>query len=514
MPPRGNPMASYLLAMDQGTTSSRAILFDPEGRPVSQAQIELPQIYPQPGWVEQDPAAILTTQLEAAAKVLSQAQVAARDIAAIGIACQRETTILWERATGRPIANAIVWQDRRTAPLCKALKAEGAERLVRRRTGLLLDPYFSATKVAWLLDHVPGARQQAERGELAFGTVDAFLLWHLTGGSVHATDVTNASRTLLFNILTMEWDEELARLFGIPMALLPRVLPSSFAYASTKADILGASVPVCALAGDQQAAAFGQACFHPGLLKNTYGTGSFLLLITGDRSRHHRHRLLATPACQTWEASGGSSKNKPTYALEGSVFVSGAAVQWLRDELGIISRASDIEGLAASVDSTAGVVMVPAFSGLGAPYWDADARGAIVGITRGTNRAHIARAALEAACYQTRDVIEAMRAGFSAPLSEMRVDGGMAANNLLMQMQADILGLPVVRPAVTETTALGAAFLAGLAAGVYRSTAELASLWRSERVFEPRISADQRDALYERWKRAVGAVRRYKQDLV
>ncbi|MGC8667412.1 MAG: glycerol kinase GlpK [Chthonomonadales bacterium] len=503
-------MASYLLALDQGTTSSRAILFDLEGRVVCQFQIELPQVYPQPGWVEQDPEAIFQTQLLAARQALAQAHASARDVVAIGIACQRETTILWERATGRPISNAIVWQDRRTAPLCKKLVAEGAEPFIRRRTGLLLDPYFSATKIAWLLDHVPGARLRAERGELAFGTVDTFLLWRLTGGHVHATDVTNASRTLLLNIRTLKWDEELASLFGIPMALLPQVCPSSFAYASTAADMLGAPIPVCGLAGDQQAAAFGQACFRSGMLKNTYGTGSFLLLNTGHRPVSSRHRLIATPACGLPDRLSGSPDTRPSYALEGSVFVSGAAVQWLRDELGVINRASEIEALAASVSDTAGVVMVPAFSGLGAPYWDADARGALLGLTRGTSRAHIARAALEAACFQTRDVVEAMKASVSVPMTQMRVDGGMAANNLLMQMQADLLGLPVLRPRVTETTALGAAFLAGLAAGVYHSTAELASFWRADRTFEPAISQDCRDAHYERWRMAVAAARRYK----
>jgi len=503
-------MASYLLALDQGTTSSRAILFDAEGRPVSGAQIELPQIYPEPGWVEQDPHAILQSQMEATRQALARANVSPHAIAAIGIACQRETTIVWDRSTGAPIFNAIVWQDRRTAPHCKRLKAEGAEPFVRKKTGLLLDPYFSATKIAWILDHVPGARSRAERGELAFGTVDTFLLWHLTGGRLHATDITNASRTLLLNIHSLNWDEELASLFDIPMALLPQVCASSFPYGTINADLLGSAIPVCALAGDQQAAAFGQACFQPGMLKNTYGTGAFLLLIAGPRAVHARHGLLTTPACHTTGGDAGAVSSKPAYALEGSVFVSGAAVQWLRDELRLIGEASEIEALAASVSDTAGVVMVPAFSGLGAPYWDADARGAIMGLTRGTNRGHIARAALEAVCLQTRDVVEAMKASLKFPLTEMRVDGGMAANNLLLQMQADLLGLPVLRPRVTETTALGAAFLAGLAAGMYRSTDEIASLWRADRAFEPSLSSDRRDILYERWRMAVATVRRYK----
>jgi glycerol kinase len=518
----------YILALDQGTTSSRAILFDEEGRAVTMAQEEHPQIFPQPGWVEHGPEAIWGTQRNTARRALLEAGVAARDVAAIGITNQRETTLLWDRTTGRPLNNAIVWQDRRTTPLCEKLKSDGLEPLIRDKTGLVLDPYFSGTKLRWLLDNVPGAREMAERGELAFGTVDTFLLWRLTGGAVHATDVSNASRTLLFNIHTLDWDDELLSIFGIPRAILPEVRPSSSFFGETKADVLGSPVPITGIAGDQQAATFGQACFTPGMVKNTYGTGSFLLMNTGGKPVASQNRLLTTVAWQVGESVGVSqcgsggvvvtptppNSQTPklpsptlTYALEGSVFVTGAAVQWLRDELGIIRHASETELLARSVADNGGVYFVPAFVGLGAPYWDSEARGAVTGLTRGTGKAHLARAALEAACYQSRDVIEAMQSDCGAPLHDLRVDGGMTANDFMLQMQADILGIPVHRPAVTETTALGAAYLAGLSASIWNSYAEIAGKWRIQRTFEPQMSTDQRESLYSGWKRAVEKVR-------
>ncbi len=486
----------YVLALDQGTTSSRAILFDHRGRVVAVAQREFRQMYPRPGWVEHDPEEIWFTQLSTAREALQRAGVAAADVAAIGITNQRETTVLWDRATGTPVAPAIVWQDRRTAGMCDALKAQAAESLVRAKTGLVLDPYFSATKVAWLLDNVAGLRARAERGEIAFGTVDAWLVYRLTGGRVHATDYSNASRTLFFNIHTLSWDDELLELFGrVPRAVLPEVKPSSAIYGATAPDLLGAAIPIGGIAGDQQAALFGQACFEVGMAKNTYGTGSFLLLNTGAKPVASEHGLLTTVA---WGMGG-----EVTYALEGSVFVTGAAVQWLRDGLGLITNAAETEALANSVPDTGGVYLVPAFTGLGAPYWDPYARGALVGITRGTTRAHIVRAALEAIAYQTCDVMRAMEQDAGVPLRALRVDGGAAVNNLLMQFQSDVLGVPVERPAVTETTALGAAYLAGLAAGVWQSQDEIRAQWHLDRRFEPAMEADRREQLLAGWRRAV-----------
>ena len=488
-------MTRYLLALDQGTTSSRAIVFDDGGRIVAAAQREFPQIYPQPGWVEHDPAEIWASQLNVAQEALIRADLHARDLAAIGITNQRETTILWDRQTGQPIHNAIVWQCRRTASVCDELRARGLAETIRHKTGLVVDAYFSGTKIAWLLDHVPGARARAERGELAFGTVDTFLIWRLTGGRVHATDYSNASRTMIFNIHTGDWDDDLLRELRIPRAVLPEVRPSSGSFGESDAVILGAPVPIAGVAGDQQAAAFGQACFAPGMAKNTYGTGCFMLLNTGEQAAPSSSGLLTTIA---WQIGG-----RITYALEGSIFIAGAAIQWLRDGLGIIARAAETETLAASVTDAGGVYFVPAFVGLGAPYWDPYARGAILGLTRGTTRAHLARAALEAICYQTCDVAAAMTADAGAPLRALRVDGGAVANNLLCQLQADILGAPVQRPMVTETTALGAAYLAGLATGVWGSQEEIAAQWREDRTFSPRMSAEERDRLYAGWQKAV-----------
>jgi glycerol kinase len=515
-------LPELLLALDQGTTSSRAILFDAEGKILGLAQQEHPQSYPQPGWVEHSPEALWASQLETARQALALAGATARDVAAVGIANQRETALLWDRKTGAPVAPAIVWQDRRTVEFCNQLKADGLEPLIQEKTGLLLDPYFSGTKLRWLLDNIPGARARAGRGELAFGTVDAFLLWRLTGGAVHATDVSNASRTLLFNLHALEWDDELLEIFGVPRSLLPEVWPSSHLYGETLPELLGAAVPIGGVAGDQQAAAFGQACYAPGMVKNTYGTGSFLLMNTGPTPRRSHNRLLTTVAWGLgdwaigslghWESPNPitpSPHHPTTYALEGSIFVTGAAVQWLRDELGVVRTAAETEALAGTVEDTGGVYFVPAFVGLGAPHWDSGARGAIVGLTRGTGRAHLARAALEAACYQTRDVAAAMQADCGAPLLDLRVDGGMAANSALLQMQADLLGIPVHRPAVTETTALGAALLAGLTAGLYPDMDTLAARWRIERTFAPLMSADRRESLYAGWKRAVERAREW-----
>jgi glycerol kinase len=490
---------AVILALDQGTTSSRAILFDEDGTILAIAQREFRQIYPQPGWVEHNPANIWESQSASARLAIESSGISPNDLTALGISNQRETTLIWDRNTGDPIYNAIVWQDRRTAEICERMKADGLEPLFHQRTGLVLDPYFSASKIRWLLDNVSGARKRVERGELAFGTIDTFLLWKLTGGNVHATDVSNASRTLLFNLHSLEWDEELLQLFDIPRSILPTVQASSVHFGDADSGILGASIPIAGIAGDQQAATFGQTCFETGMVKNTYGTGSFLLMNTGSEPRPSKNRLLTTV--------GWKLNDKTTYALEGSVFVTGAAVQWLRDELGVINSASDSEALAETVTATEGVYFVPAFAGLGAPFWDSAARAAIVGLSRGTGKAHIARAVLEAACYQSRDVIEAMQADCGASLVDLRVDGGMTSNNLLLQMQADLLGIPVHRPAITETSALGAAYLAGLAAGVWRDTKQVAGQWRIDRTFEPRISADQREAMYDGWKRAVKRVR-------
>ena len=486
-----------ILALDQGTTSSRAIVFDAEGRAAGQAQREFTQHFPRPGWVEHDPDEIWASQLATAREALDAAGDSG-DVAAVGITNQRETTILWDRATGEPLAPAIVWQDRRTAGACRRLREAGHADAVRARTGLVLDPYFSGTKLAWLLDHTDGARARAEAGELAFGTVDTWLLWKLTGGRVHATDVTNASRTLLFDLHALDWSDEQLDLLGVPRAVLPEVRPSSGAFGVTDGDVLGAELPVTGVAGDQHAALFGQRCTRPGMAKNTYGTGCFLLYHTGGEAVASENGLLTTLA---WQFDG----EPPQYALEGSVFVAGAAVQWLRDRLGLIDAAPDVEALAASVDGADGVVVVPAFAGLGAPHWDADARGALFGITRGTGAAHVARATLDGVAHQAADLLDAMTADAGAPLDELRVDGGMTANALLMQMQADLVGVPVVRPEVSETTALGAAFLAGRGAGVW-SDADLDAAWRASARWTPAEGA-RPEAARARWRRAVELVR-------
>ena len=487
----------FVLAIDQGTTSSRAILFDDVGRPVGHAQRELPQIYPRPGWVEHDPVRIWTDTAKVTREAVANAGVEEDAIAAIGITNQRETTVLWERSTGRPVHNAIVWQDRRTAEHCRALKADGHEPYVQRHTGLLLDPYFSASKITWLLDNVEGARRAAERGELAVGTIDTWLLWRLTGGRVHATDVSNASRTLLFDIHRQRWDTDLLALFRIPEALLPDVRDSAGHFGDA-VDLLGPSVPITGIAGDQQAATFGQAAFVPGMIKSTYGTGTFALLNTGGQAVASRNRLLTTIA---WRLGG-----ETTYALEGSNFVGGAAVQWLRDGLGVIGTAAETETLAAGIEDTGGVYLVPAFVGLGAPYWDPDARGALLGLTRDTGVAQIARAALEAISYQTRDLMTAMAGDAGAEPVRLRVDGGLVANDWAMQFLSDILDLPVERPVVSETTALGAAYLAGLEAGVFGGLKEIESRWRRERLFSPSMPDARRRELYEGWRSAVDRV--------
>jgi glycerol kinase len=491
-------MPDYILALDQGTTSSRAILFDRSGRPVRMAQQEFPQIFPRAGWVEHDPEAIWTSQFECAKAVLAAKRLRARDVAAIGITNQRETTIVWDRKSGRAAHNAIVWQCRRTADFCDELKRDGFDRAIRRKTGLVTDAYFSGTKVAWILDRVPRARRRAEAGSLAFGTVDTWLVHKLSGGRAHVTDVSNASRTMLYNIKTGRWDREILERLDVPEALLPDVRSSSEIYAETDPDLFGGPIPIAGDAGDQQAALFGQACFEPGMMKNTYGTGCFLLMNTGERPRPSRTGLLTTVA---WRRSGVTE-----YALEGSVFIAGAAVQWLRDGLGIIKSAGATEALASSVVDTGGVYFVPAFVGLGAPYWDMNARGAITGITRGTTRAHLARAALEAMAYQTRDVVECMERDSGIRARELRVDGGATRNDFLCQFQADVLGVPVVRPVVTETTSLGAAYLAGLAVGFWKDRDEIASQWQVERRFEPRMRESDRDRLYGGWREAVARV--------
>ena len=492
-------MAKYILALDQGTTSSRAILFDHQGSIVSVAQQEFPQIYPAPGLVEHDPEAIWSSQLAVARQVIKQADATATDIAAIGITNQRETAIVWEKATGKPVFNAIVWQSRLTAPICDELTAKGFDKEIRERTGLVTDAYFSGTKVKWILDNVPGAREKAARGELLFGNVDTFLLWRLTKGRVHVTDYTNASRTLLFNIYTRKWDDVLLNELGVPRSMLPTVMPSSAVYGETDAEFFGAPINLAGFAGDQQAATFGQACYEPGMAKNTYGTGSFMLMNTGAESVPSQNGLLTTIA---WGLNNPAHPDI-TYALEGSIFVTGAAVQWLRDGLKAIQTSVDVEAVAATEKDNGGVYFVPAFVGLGAPYWDPYARGAIVGLTRGSTVGHIARATLESMCYQTRDVLEAMIADSKVDLKALRVDGGASVNNLLMQFQADILGVPVQRPKVAETTALGAAYLAGLAVGFWSSQQEVSEQWAIDRTFEPQMSKDQRDRLYATWKRAV-----------
>ena len=504
-----------ILALDQGTTSSRALLFDRSGSVVAAAQREFGQSFPQAGWVEHDALEIWQTQLAVAREVLAKAQIRADQLAAIGITNQRETTVLWDRKTGQPLAPAIVWQDRRTAGRCDELRAQGKEALIQKKTGLLLDAYFSATKLQWLLDHVPGARQRAQAGELAFGTVDSWLLWRLTGGRVHATDASNASRTMLFNIHKLTWDDELLQLFDVPSSVLPRVLPSSGELGVTDASLLGAAIPITGMAGDQQAATFGQTCFYPGMAKTTYGTGCFMLMNTGRGVPRSLNQLLGTVA---WVGPGlavgetGVQASQACYALEGSVFMGGATVQWLRDGLQIISSAQEVEALATSVADTQDVYLVPAFAGLGAPHWDAYARGTLVGMTRGTGRGHLARAALEAIALQVTDVLDAMRKDSGLALLEMRVDGGACRNDLLMQMQADFTGVPVLRPRVTETTALGAAYLAGLAVGFWSGADEIEAQWQVERRFEPRLSDAAREAKLARWQQAVAHARHWARD--
>jgi glycerol kinase len=490
---------STILAIDQGTTSSRAILFDKTSRSLGQAQRELPQHFPQSGWVEHDPEDIWRDTLATAKDALDSAGLGAQDVAAIGITNQRETTVIWDRASGEAIHKAVVWQDRRTAPLCDRLKAEGHEALVQARSGLLLDPYFSASKVAWLLDQVPGARARAERGELAFGTIDTFLLWRLTGGQVHATDATNAARTMLYDIHRQIWDQDLLELFGVPAALLPEVRDSDGDFGATPAELFGAPLPILGIAGDQQAATVGQACFQPGMMKSTYGTGCFALMNTGGQAVTSTNRLLTTIA---YRLSG-----ETTYALEGSIFIAGAAIQWLRDGLKIIASAEESETLAKAADREQAVYLVPAFVGLGAPYWDAHARGALLGLTRATGPAEIARAALEAVCYQTRDLLEAMEADGATPPKALRVDGGMVGNDWAMQFLADILDCAVERPVITETTALGAAVLAGLNNGFFDGTEAIAAGWQSAGRFEPRMDEAERARRYAGWLDAVKRVR-------
>lgn len=488
-------MAKYVLALDQGTTSSRAIVFNHDGAIVSVAQQEFPQIYPSPGLVEHDPEAIWSSQLAVAQDALKQAGASAADIAAIGITNQRETAVVWDKHTGKPVFNAIVWQSRLTVPICDALKAKGFDQEIRERTGLVTDAYFSGTKVKWILDNVAGVRARAERGDVLFGNIDTFLIWRLTGGRVHATDPSNASRTLLYNIYEGGWDEVILHELGIPRAMLPRVMDSSGIFGETDAEFFGGPIKIAGDAGDQQAATFGQACFEVGMAKNTYGTGCFMLMNTGKQGVPSQNGLLTT--------IGWGTNNQTIYALEGSIFITGAAVQWLRDSLRAIQSSGDVEGLASEVTDNGGVYLVPAFVGLGAPYWDSYARGTIIGLTRGSTVAHIARATLESMCYQTRDVLAAMTADSGVNVTTLRVDGGAVVNNLLMQFQADILGVPVQRPRVAETTALGAAYLAGLAVGFWRNAAEVAEQWAVDRTFEPQMSADQRESLYAGWKRAV-----------
>jgi glycerol kinase len=485
----------HVLALDQGTTSSRAILFNHDGTVAGVAQREFPQIFPQPGWVEHDPQEIWTSQIAVATEVLARARVQPGDVVAIGITNQRETTILWDRESGRPIANAIVWQDRRTADFCDRLKAGGYEALVGGRTGLVIDAYFSGSKIAWMLDHVPGARAKADAGRLAFGTVDSWLVWQLTGGKTHITDVSNASRTMLFNIHTLEWDDELLRMLNVPRSLLPEVKASSEVYGTALASLGVGSVPIAGIAGDQQAALFGQMCVAPGLSKNTYGTGCFLLQNTGTAPVASTNRLVSTVA---WRIG-----HRTEYALEGSVFIGGAVVQWLRDGLGLIRSAPDVEALAASVPDNGDVYLVPAFAGLGAPHWDAYARGTIVGLTRGTTAGHLARAALESIAYQVGDILEAIHRDSGIALQELRVDGGASMNDTLMQFQSDLLGVPVVRPEVTETTALGAAYLAGLAVGFWPSVDAIAGQWRVAKRFDPVLPRARADALRDRWREAL-----------
>jgi glycerol kinase len=493
---------SYVLAIDQGTTRSSALVIDREGSVVSSACREIPQIYPQPGWVEHDPKVLLDACRQAAREAIEKAGANTSQVKCLGIANQRETTVVWDRNTGEPVSNAIVWQCRRTAALCQELKQKGLEGPIRHKTGLIIDAYFSATKLRWILDNIPRGQQRAREGELLFGTVDSWLAWNFTGSSAHVTDYSNASRTMLFNINTRQWDRELLTALDIPEAVLPRVVPSTQVYGETTPGLLGDSrIPLTAIAGDQQASLFGQACYQPGMAKNTYGTGSFVLLNTGNRPVHSRRGLVTTVA---WGLANGVS-----YALEGSIFVTGAAVQWLRDGLGIIANSAESETLACSVADSGGVYFVPALVGLGAPYWDMYARGTILGLTRGTTRGHLARATLEAIAYQTRDVVAAMTGESALRIPMLRVDGGATTNAFLMQFQADILDIPIQRTEVAETTALGAAYLAGLTVGLWRDTAEIAKRWRAAETYEPTMSVDQRETLYAGWKRAVERARNW-----
>lgn len=484
----------YILALDQGTTSSRAILFNHDGGIVATAQKEFRQIFPKPGWVEHEAQEIWATQAGVASEVLHKVHAAAADVAAIGITNQRETAVVWDRKTGKPICNAIVWQDRRTAAICDKLRAQKLDKLIQRKTGLVIDAYFSATKVQWMLENVKGAKARAAKGELAFGTIDSWLLWNLTGGKVHATDVSNASRTMLYDIRKGTWDDELLKIFGVPRSMLPEVRDSSGEFGVTS--LLGGSIPIAGIAGDQQSALFGQICTKPGMVKNTYGTGCFMLMNTGTKPINSKNKLLTTVA---WRING-----RTEYALEGSVFIAGAAIQWLRDGLGIIRQSADVEALAASVPDTGGVYLVPAFAGLGAPHWDAYARGTLVGMTRGTTAAHIARAALEGIALQVMDILKAMEADAGIKLKELRVDGGASVNNLLMQLQCDLLGVPVVRPKVNETTALGAACLAGLAVGYWKNLPDIARHWQVDRKFTPSMKAAARTQITQGWNRALG----------
>ena len=493
----------YVLALDQGTTSSRTIVFDQGGSVVASAQKEFRQYFPKPGWVEHDAAEIWATQLHTAREALGKAGLTASDIAGIGITNQRETTVVWDRATGAPVHHAIVWQDRRTAAACDRLKARGLAPLIKRKTGLVVDAYFSATKLEWILRNVPGARAKAKVGKLAFGTVDSWLVWNLTGGRVHVTDPSNASRTMLFNVRTGDWDDELLKLFGVPRSVLPAVGSSSQVYGETRLFGGGRAVPIAGIAGDQQAALFGQACTQPGMVKNTYGTGCFMLMHTGTKPIVSRHNLLTTVA---WRVG-----NRTDYALEGSIFIAGAVVQWLRDGLGIIKSSSEVEALASQVTDPDGVYLVPAFAGLGAPHWDQYARGLVAGVTRGTTAAHIARAALEGIAFQVADVLRAMEADARIKLKELRVDGGASANNLLMQFQSNLLGVPVIRPKVTETTALGAAYLAGLAVGYWKDQKQIAAQWQVDRRFTPAMQPAQRKQLEAGWRKALDRARRWEE---
>ena len=530
----------YILALDQGTTSSRAILFNATGNPVQSSQQEFPQIFPQPGWVEHDALKIWSTQLTVIRQVIAQqsSSESADDIAAIAITNQRETTVLWDRASGQPLANAIVWQDRRTADYCDTLRKQGHQAMIQTKTGLILDAYFSATKLQWLLDNIPGARARAEKGELAFGTIDTWLVWNLTAGRVHATDPSNASRTMLFNLHSLDWDDQLLELFNIPRSVLPEIVPSSGVLGESDPSLFGRAIPVASLVGDQQSATFGQACLTPGMAKNTYGTGCFMLMNTGHEPVPSMNRLLTTigwqypdastpkPSAAVTPAEGGccncgagscgaclttSPRTDITYCLEASVFMGGATIQWLRDGLGIITSAAEVEALAASVPDVSDTYLVPAFTGMGAPIWDGHARGSLIGMTRGTTKAHIARAALEAIALQVADVLSAMEKDSKIKLTELRVDGGASKNNLLMQMQADFLGIPVVRPKITETTALGAAYLAGLAVGFWKNTEQITSQWEIDRRFEPELSQADRSAKLARWHQAVERARNWAQ---